>query len=210
MIGFLRGKVIATFKTGKSTASLVLWPYESLTQLGVGYTVVVSEQLVQSFAGDTVVELWLYTVQTDKESYVIGLESIEAMKTFLDLLTVSGVGPKTALGVLGSLGVEGVRQAILAKDLKGLGKVPGLGAKTAAKIMIELGGKDGYAAAIATTKSTTKEVNARYAPVLATLQRLGYSSQQAKEAVERATSSLEKIPEENVAEMVKIVLGYVT
>lgn len=207
MLGYIRGSVLGFFKVGKSVSSLVVWPNEDENALGVGYSVLVSDILAAKLPKHSVVSLWLYTVQTDKESYVIGLDSSEAMDWLVKLLTVSGVGPRTALQVIDTLEVSGMQQALAQRDIKMLTKVPGLGQKTAAKIIIELGGKGGEVSAVNAMKPALDNLQ-EYSAVVATLQKLGWKAQEAKDAVRANVEKLRGMGDKDVSEQVKLVLSY--
>lgn len=203
MIGYVRGSVLQKFKSGKNTASLVLWTGEK-DSFGVGYTVLVSDHFVGTLEPDQTVILWTYSVHTENDSYLIGFDSSEKMRMFLELLDVSGVGPRTAMTIVDTVGVENIIQAIATSDVKTFSSVPGIGQKTAAKIMVELSGKD----LDITTVLIPQQIDvSAHGDVLATLQKLGYSVANAKEAVAKATAELAMQPQLSTAEKVKLVLS---
>ncbi len=88
-------------------------------------------------------EVKLYTHFYIKEALMAlyGFNSNPALELFELLLSVSGVGPKAALSLVGAGGVEAVHLAIAQSDVDFLKKIPGIGAKTAARIILELKGK---------------------------------------------------------------------
>jgi len=88
-------------------------------------------------------EVKLYTHFYLKEALMAlyGFNSNAALGLFEMLLSVSGVGPKAALSLVGAGGVEAVHLAIAQSDVDFLKKIPGIGAKTAARIILELKGK---------------------------------------------------------------------
>nr|MBP7134349.1 Holliday junction branch migration protein RuvA [Patescibacteria group bacterium] len=100
---------------------------------------------------------------------------------FDQLLGISGVGPKVALTILGIGSVETVRRAIMSGDLDTLTSVPGVGKKTAQKIILEL---KGQLVELANASPVDQEV-------IQALQGLGYSAQQAREAVKELSPDSE-------------------
>ncbi len=203
MIGFIRGKVLEMFKSGKAVSSLVLWTAGE-DDFGIGYTVLVSEIQSALFAVGTVANLWTYSVHNENDNYLIGFDSVQKMRLFLNMLDVSGVGPRTAMQIVDTLGVDGIAQALGSNDVKAFSKVSGVGAKTAAKIVLELSGKDFDVTSVLNPQNV--DVSA-FPDVIATLQKLGYSSSNAKEAVEKSVSELTANPSLSTAEKVKLVLS---
>lgn len=207
MIGYLKGKVIQVFKFGKNVVSLTV----QVTPDGdyaVGYSVLVTDLFASNVSIQSFVELWTYNVHSENDAYLIGFSSPDKMRIFLDLLGVSGVGPRTALLIVDTVGVEQIRLALATKDVKVFSKVSGIGNKTAAKIVVELSGK-GVDVANMLAKPSVSDISAEYADVYATLLKLGYSSSAAKEALLKAASQLKENQGKTTAEKVTLVLAAV-
>lgn len=130
MIAFLRGKIIA-----KLSGRLVLEVHD------VGYEIFVGEKLLNEFNIGNQVELFLHHHVREEASDLYGFKSVEDWEIFELLLSVSGVGPKSALGVLSIASASDVSQAILRNDPNLLTKVAGIGKKTAERIVLELKNK---------------------------------------------------------------------
>ena len=128
MIAFLRGTV-----EDMTESSLVLDVH------GVGYEVLVPGQLLSSISG-TGQELKLYTYMQVREDAVVlfGFLTKDDLAMFKMLIGVNGVGPKAGLAILSALGADDLRFAVLSDDAKKIAKTPGIGAKTAQKIILEL------------------------------------------------------------------------
>lgn len=105
----------------------------------IGYNVFVPSGVVSSI-GYTGREVKLYTYLNVKEDAftLFGFLSKEDLELFKLLITVNGIGPKGAMGILGALSADDLRFAIMSGDSKTIAKAPGIGAKTAQKIIIEL------------------------------------------------------------------------
>jgi Holliday junction DNA helicase RuvA len=115
---------------------------------GVGYRVFVPPQLLGTTAGD---EVRLYTrlVVREDDLSLYGFASAEEEEVFSQLLGVSGVGPKVALAVLGSLSPEQFYRALRQADAARLVAIPGIGRKTAERILVELRDKAAAMALVA-------------------------------------------------------------
>lgn len=128
MIAQLTGTVVRTAS-----------PVVVLDVHGVGYKVFVPLSALEKLppAGESVTLVTHLLVREDDLSLYGFLEEVE-QRVFELLLTVSGVGPKAALALLSALGGDGLAQAVSAEDVRSLTKVPGVGAKTAQRLVLEL------------------------------------------------------------------------
>ena len=106
---------------------------------GIGYEVLVPGQLLDMLEGIGQ-KLKVYTYMQVREDAVVlfGFLTRDDLAMFKMLIGVNGVGPKAGLGILSALGTEELRFAVLADDAKRIAKAPGIGAKTAQKIILEL------------------------------------------------------------------------
>lgn len=106
---------------------------------GVGYRVLVPAGAFSQRLGDEVVVHTHLAVREDALT-LFGFADSGALVLFERLLGVNGVGPKLALSALSTLGAGGLRDAVVTEDVKTLVRVPGLGRKTAQRLILELGG----------------------------------------------------------------------
>lgn len=106
---------------------------------GIGYEVMVPGQMLSGL-GSAGQELKVYTYLQVREDAVVlfGFPSRDDLQMFKMLIGVNGVGPKAGLSILSALGTDELRFAVLADDAKKIAKAPGIGAKTAQKIILEL------------------------------------------------------------------------
>jgi Holliday junction DNA helicase RuvA len=109
---------------------------------GVGYDVTLPLSALAALppAGDAVT-LWIHTHVREDELKLIGFSSGGDRRAFRELLKVNGVGPKVALAIVGAMPGAELGRAIDAGDVKRLSAIPGIGKKTAERIVLELGGK---------------------------------------------------------------------
>ena len=151
---------------------------------GIGYQVKLSPAALSDLKDGE--EAFLYThdhVREDSHDLYGFLES-EDLILFEQLLGISGVGPKVAMTILSVGSADTVRRAVMNGDLATLTSVPGVGKKTAQKIILELKGQ----LVEATIESSADR------DVIEALQSLGYSAQQAREAVKQISPDVVDTP----------------
>jgi len=122
---------------------------------------------------------WLYHREDQMKLY--GFVSEERRTTFLELIKVEGIGPKGALKIMGGIGQEELELALENEDLARLETVPGLGKKTAQKIILALKGK----LVMAKVKAESP-----YGELVEALAEMGYDRRAAAEALLRAEAEL--------------------
>ena len=168
MIGFLSGEVVARDD-----------PHIVIDVSGVGYKVIVSNGVLSSIGKNTKVKLFVYThVREDAISLFGFLDSLD-LKLFENLISVSGIGPKTAMNIF-SIGTRDmISQAIITSDVSFFSGVPRLGKKNAQKIIIELKSKLGSIEDLDLSKIDNKENS----EVIAALKSFGFTSREALEAL---------------------------
>lgn len=127
MIGFLKGSVEHLDR-----------PFVLLDVNGAGYKVLVSEPTFSKLSKQDKVKLFTYTYVRDDALELFGFLEIEDLKLFESLITVSGIGPKTALNIFSFGERKDIIEAIVKGDLAFFTSVPRLGTKNAQKIIIEL------------------------------------------------------------------------
>lgn len=130
MIAYLKGTVI--FNDGESIV---------LETGGIGYEVFCSGSVLKKVQLHATAELYTYLLVKEDGVSLFGFSSVQEKQLFLKLLSVSGVGAKTAIGILATLSAEELWNAVYTADTKKLSSVKGLGKKTAEKIILELHGK---------------------------------------------------------------------
>ena len=192
MLASLSGKVAATGED-----------YVVIKVGGVGFCVSVPQTVLDSLPGpgiELTVHTHLHVRENDLALY--GFGSREELALFRLLLGVSGIGPKVALSLLSFLPVERLQAAIAQEDVAMLARVPGIGPKTAKKLVFDL--KDKIAADIIPGEPRPVLTEAD-ADLIAALTSLGYSVSEAQEAIR-------SLPREALAleERVRLALAYFT
>ena len=105
----------------------------------IGYQVYVSH--MEDFIVGQEATIYLYNVVREDEQFLVGFSSLEEKKAFTSLISVKGVGPRTALNALSATRAEDLFAAIAANNVTFLKKLPGIATKTAAQIILDLKGQ---------------------------------------------------------------------
>ena len=127
MIGFLRGRVAYIFPD-----------YCFLDVHDVGYRVFISHQTRNQISVGTEVMLYIHTHVREDAILLYGFFSQEGYDLFQHLIGISGIGPKVAQGILSAITANEFYHLIHRKDVKAITKLPGIGKKTAERIILEL------------------------------------------------------------------------
>lgn len=112
---------------------------------GIGFNVKISARVAQSLPGiGQEVKLHTYTLVREDAFSLYGFLSRSELEIFKKCIAVSGIGPKGALALLSVMDADGLRYAILSGDAKAIAKAPGIGARTAERLILELKDKVSY------------------------------------------------------------------
>lgn len=112
--------------------------YIVLENNNIGYKIFTSIATISQIKKDEEITMYIYFNVRDDGVYLYGFYKEEELDMFNLLIIVSGVGPKTALGVLSTLMPSELKLAIMNRDIQTLTKAPGIGKKTAERILLEL------------------------------------------------------------------------
>ena len=152
---------------------------------GVGFDVkVVPTYAQQVRVGDELTVATSLIVREDSLT-LMGFETADQRDVFTILQTVSGIGPRIALGALGVLSPDDLRRAVRDHDLSTLGKIPGVGKKSAQRMVLELGEKLGQPAHLGKVGTgATVAMGAVEEDVVAALVSMGWKQSQAQAAID--------------------------
>ena len=165
---------------------------------GVGYEVDVPMSTFYNLPGvGEPVSLLTHFVVREDAQILFGFGSAGEREAFRQLIRISGVGPRTALSVLSGMSVADIAQAVTAQDASRLVKVPGIGKKTAERLLLELKGKVG--ADLGAPAGGAPRSDAQ-ADILQALVALGYSDKEAQAALKPLP------PEVGVSEGIRLAL----
>jgi Holliday junction DNA helicase RuvA len=162
---------------------------------GIGYRVFVSPAIVASTAPGSRLKLHTYHLVREDQQALYGFRSTEDLGFFTLLLTVTGVGPKVALAIVGSRATPDLQLAIMQQDQAVLVSIPGIGKKLAERIIFELKEKVAAAGVAAAPLGAATGMPPTEGEVVAALQALGYSLAEAREASRAALSNPSVGPE---------------
>ncbi|MFH1744754.1 MAG: Holliday junction branch migration protein RuvA [bacterium] len=178
MIAYIKGKII---KKGKG--------YSVVVANNVGYKIYASELLYSDLPLGSEAEFYIYERIKEDAYDLYGFKTDEELELFELLLTVSGIGPKTALGIVSGASANDIKKAINKEDAALLAKMCGVSVKIAERVALELGGKikkimknNITADEEETSDTTMDEIDA--------LTSLGYSDRQAREALRQVDAKI--------------------
>jgi len=185
MIGYLTGKIILS----KPTQIL-------LDVNGVGYEVRISINTFEKLAGKNTISLHIYTNVKEDSITLFGFYSEAEKEMFELLISISGVGPKSALSLLSGISTDELRQAIVSSNVERIIAVPGIGRKTAERLILELKNKvrEIKEEGVSTSKPSLQK------EAVSALTTLGYNLVSSEKAVNKILSEL---PECSLEELIK-------
>ena len=179
MIYFLRGKV-----------ALVTEESVVLDVRDIGYEFLVSH--VDEYEVGQEVLVYTYNVVREDDNYLVGFKDLEEKEVFLALIRVKGLGPKTVITALSATTPNDVKNAIASNNVAYLKKLPGIGAKAAAQIILDLKGE------LTGSKGDPKQ----YEEVYEALRALGFKGA----AIDRVLATINE-PNLSTEEVIRIALS---
>ena len=190
MIGYLRGKIISK----KPTKLLV-------DVNGVGYLVNISISTFEKISDKEEVSLYTYLSVRESALDLYGFYTLAEKEMFELLISVSGIGPKSAQSILSGIQIEDLKEALRTGNISRLVSIPGIGRKTAERLMVELRDKaDSVTDSSEDFKAGASTI--RYDAITA-LVNLGYNQKVAERAV-RAITDLN--PNISIEDLIKETL----
>lgn len=185
MIYFLKGKV-----------SLIDGETVIIDVRDVGYQVLVSH--IDDYVVGEEVLVYTYNVVREDEQYLVGFKSLEEKSVFLALIKVKGLGPKTAISALSATTPELVVNAIASNNVAYLKKLPGIGGKAAAQIILDLkgqltGGEKGDPGVYEDVYDALKEMGFKGAAIDRVLAGINEPNASAEDVLRMALSELNKL-----------------
>ena len=189
MIGFLKGKIISS----RPTQLL-------LDVNGVGYSVNISINTFEKVSQKKEAQLFIHTNVKEDSITLYGFYTEYEKEMFELLISVSGIGPKLALSLLSGIEANELKEAIGIGDVTRIVAIPGIGRKTAERLILELKGKVG---SISDTSETTSERGVKQEAISA-LTTLGYNFATAEKVVRQVLSSS---PSSTIEELIKKALS---
>lgn len=194
MIGYLKGIVTHLFRE-----------HCFIDVHGVGYRVFVPASTMEKLTIGKETTVFTYMNVREDAILLYGFATQDEYDLFMLLISVNGVGPKVALGVLSAVNPDGFRLAVHQKNIKVLTKMPGIGKKTAERIVLELQDKigpvdDGAVADIAVPSTAASK--GMMSEAVDALVSLGYSEQEILPVVEEKAGICQTV-EQLIKEVLK-------
>jgi Holliday junction DNA helicase RuvA len=185
MIGYLTGKIISA----KPTQIL-------LDVNGVGYEIRISINTFERISGKETISLFIHTNVKEDSISLFGFYSEAEKEMFELLISISGVGPKSALSLLSGISTDDLKQAIITSNVERMIAVPGIGRKTAERLILELKNKvrDIKEEGLAPTKPSLQK------EAVAALSTLGYNLASSEKSVNKILSEM---PDSSLEELIK-------
>lgn len=178
----------------------------------VGYNIKVSARTVNAIQGiGSFVKIYTYTLVREDSFSLFGFLTRDDLDIFKKLITVNGIGPKGGLAILSIMSADELRFAIIAGDAKAISKAPGIGAKTAERVILDLKDKvtldealTPKVGSVSVSLSDENIGNAKNEAIEA-LVALGYSASDAL----RAVKQVEITENSSAEEILKSALKYI-
>lgn len=159
----------------------------------IGYEILMPESDIYTLNIGNLVKIYTYLHVREDDMRLFGFKSNEGLNIFKKLITVSGVGPKVALGIISNVDIENLCVAIAMEDVGALKSVPGIGPKMAQKIIFELKDKV-LKEQTDVVKIKAKEVNNKNIDeAMTALEVLGYTQKQIKDVINRLDVSEDSV-----------------
>mgnify|MGYP001561910364 CR=1 FL=1 len=150
---------------------------------GIGYKIFLASETLGKIRESADISLWTHLAVREDALTLYGFEEKEGLDFFEMLISISGIGPKTALGVINAATIPTLKKAVSSEDISHLIKVSGIGKKLAEKIVLELKGK--FIQESSHDTDLRDEID-----TLEALKSLGYSQHQAREALKQIDKSI--------------------
>lgn len=170
----------------------------------IGYEIYIPESDIVNLKEGENVKLYTHLHVREDDIRLFGFSSYETLEFFLKLTSVSGVGPKVALGIISNISANDMCIAIATDNVASLKKVPGIGPKMAQKIIFELKDKVLKEQMIDIkniSNSSKNKVNPNLQEAVTALQVLGYAQKEINEVIEKLD-----IKDDSVEDIIKKVL----
>jgi Holliday junction DNA helicase RuvA len=191
MIGQLNGKLIE-----KNPTELLL------ECAGVGYEVKISLNTFSAIGNDEAIRIYTRLIVREDAHILYGFASKEEREMFSHLISVSGIGPNTAMIMLSSLVPDEIAHAIQTEDVRTIQSIKGIGAKTAQRVIIDL--KDKVLKMTFSAENMFSQNNTQRFDALTALVSLGFDKKAADKALDKISTGNETV-EQLIKEALKIL-----
>jgi len=191
MIGHLNGRLIE-----KNPTELII------ECSGVGYEVKISLHTFSALGSEESVKVFTKLIVREDAHLLYGFATKEEREMFNHLISVSGIGPNTAMIMLSSLVPDEIAHAIQSEDVRTIQSIKGIGAKTAQRVIIDL--KDKMVKMVFSSENIFSQNNTNKFDALTALVSLGFDKKNAEKAIDKI-STVEETVEQLIKEALKIL-----
>lgn len=191
MIAQLNGKLVE-----KNPTSLII------DCGGVGYSVSISLNTFSAIGNDEAVRVYTKMIVREDAQLLYGFADTTEREMFNHLISVSGIGPNTAMIMLSSLVPEEIAQAIQQEDVATIKSIKGIGAKTAQRVIVDL--KDKMLKMTFSSENIFTSNNTNHFDALTALVSLGFEKKSAEKAIDKVSTGNESV-EQLIKEALKIL-----
>ena len=167
----------------------------------IGYEIYIPESEIYTLNVGEMVKIYTHLHVREDEMKLFGFKSSESLEFFKKLITVSGVGPKAAIGIISKVDTESLCVAIATENIAALKSVPGIGPKMAQKIIFELKDKVLKEKTDAIQNKVKEVVNPNIDEAITALEVLGYTQKQIKDVLAKIN-----IKDDSVEDIIRKVL----
>lgn len=195
MIGVLRGKIIDKSESGKITIDVAGVGYEVETSLNTFFQLEMQEDFVK---------VYIQTIVREDAFLLYGFSDKEERELFRALIRVNGVGPKLAITILSSILPNDFVACIQNQDAALLTKLPGVGRKTAERLLVEMKGSINKLFLTDLKLAEMNTQNSKASEAIAALEALGFKAQVVKKIVEKLSDD-GKSAEQLIREALKLL-----
>ena len=169
---------------------------------GVGYFVIISLNTFSTLGTDESLLIYTKLIVREDAQLLYGFKTVEERTMFTQLISVSGIGPNTAMIMLSSLIPEEIAHAIQVEDVKTIQSIKGIGAKTAQRVIIDL--KDKMLKLTFSSENMFTQNNTNRIDALTALVSPGFDKKSAEKAIEKVSSGDESV-EKLIKDSLKIL-----
>jgi len=191
MIGHLNGRLIE-----KNPTELII------ECGGVGYEVKISLNTFSVLGADEAVKIFTKLIVREDAQILYGFYTKEEREMFNHLISVSGIGPNTAMIMLSSMVPDEIAHAIQSEDVRTIQSIKGIGAKTAQRVIIDL--KDKMLKMVFLTENIFNQNNTNRFDALTALVSLGFDKKSAEKAIDKVATGEDSV-EKLIKEALKIL-----
>lgn len=198
MIAYINGRLIS-----KDSGSVII------ENNGIGYEISIPLSTLYNLPNDHEnVSLYIHVHVKDETLTLYGFYTLLEKRLFLMLISVAGIGPRLAINILSGIGPEELLNAIAEEDISRLCRIPGIGKKTAQRIILELKEKSKEMISLEGIKYPDKKDEFIVKDAISALINLGYPEDTAEIAIKKVTSHVKDLTLETlIKESLKILAG---